>query len=345
MNEKLKKFKIIEDLYVGVVGAGYAAHLRCRALKKLKNKRLNLASVFDTNLKNSKEFSEEFLLERFDTLDIMLKSSNINTVTICTPNKFHFEIAKKALQNGKNVICEYPLVVDSYNNAEKLFEIADKKNLLIHVGQTMNFDNDLELANEHKKKFGQLLMGYKYMTFGQAGSWLELSGFTGNYSGLGQWYIKKELTGGWMIAACYHGIQIHRKIFGEVISVYAADSSNKNYGAGSVLMKHENNASTIVQWGLPIPGKPFNIMIVTGSNGSVEINDNKYLISTLELTKSGVLKEKDTFFIDSKLLLDKIDGIVDTTASNIDMLRNLKISLLAEKSSKDGKIKIISWGE
>lgn len=135
---------------------------------------------------------------------------------------------------------------------------------------------------------------------------------------------------------CY-GIQILRKIFGEVSRVSAVDSSDGKVGAGSVILEHLDGSSSVVQWGLSILGKTFNTLIITGSEGSVEIDEGKYLIHTSEFKGSGSLQEKDTFYDDSKLLLDKINGIADFDKSNNDMLMNLKISLLAQKSANEGR--------
>ncbi|MCL4377092.1 MAG: Gfo/Idh/MocA family oxidoreductase [Actinobacteria bacterium] len=329
--------KKIENLEVGMVGSGFAAHLRSFSIVKLDSDRVKIIGIYDKDLENSKKFGEEFSLKIFKSFEEMLESNDINTIAVCVPNKFHYGLIKESLKNGKHIICEYPLVVDDYNKAEELFKMADKNNLFIHVGQTMDFDSDLSFVLLHKDKLGKLYMGYKYMTFGKTGSWFSFSGSKEKFNNLGEWYVDRNLTGGWMVTSCYHGIQILRKIFGEVSRVSAVDSSDGKVGAGSVILEHLDGSSSVVQWGLSILGKTFNTLIITGSEGSVEIDEGKYLIHTSEFKGSGSLQEKDTFYDDSKLLLDKINGIADFDKSNNDMLMNLKISLLAQKSANEGR--------
>ena len=41
----------------------------------------------------------------------LLKDTEIKTIHICSPNHFHYEMAKAALNAGKHVICEKPLAI------------------------------------------------------------------------------------------------------------------------------------------------------------------------------------------------------------------------------------------
>ena len=331
-----------KKLVIGIIGAGYAAHLRAQAVRKFPDDRLKIKGVYDLNVKNSSRFSEEISAQSYTSLEELYADSEINTISVCVPNRYHYEVVKSALENKKNVICEYPLVADDYNKAEELIAFSRKQELFIHVGQTMNFDEDKNIIVKNKNKLGKLFMGYKYLSFGKIGSWFSLSGFKGSYEGLGKWYVDEAERGNWFVAAHYHGIQTFRNVFGEITSVYAVDSSTEEVAAGSVLMKHENGSSSAIQWGMPIYGKAFNLTIVSGANGSIEVNDDNYSITTSEESKNGKLKGTDTFFEDTKSLLDEVDGKDDIGEANVDMLKNLKAAVYAARSSIEEKeLKII----
>lgn len=327
-------FKKIENLHIGILGAGLAAHLRSQSIMKLESDRLKIVGVYDKNIQNLRAFEKELSIKAFTSFGDMLKSDDINTIAVCIPNKFHYWATKETLKSNRNVICEYPLVINDYSEAEELFEIAGKNKLLIHVGQTMNFDSDLSFALQNKDKLGKLYMGYKYTSFGKEDSLLPLPG---DFQDLGKWYHDRDMTGGWMTSSCYHGIQIFRKIFGEVKRVGAVDSSNKVVGAGSVLLEHVDGSSSVVQWGFYIMGKMFSTFILSGAEGSIDIDEGKYLLHTSEVKEQGILPQKDGFYEDSKLLLDEINGKSDIDESNKDMLLCLKVSLLAQKSADEGR--------
>src|SRR6202163_2395250 len=68
----------------------------------------------------------------------VLKSPNIDLIAVVTPVWTHYELAKKALENGKHVFVEKPFTC-SVAQAEELIELADRKNLKIMVDHTFLF--------------------------------------------------------------------------------------------------------------------------------------------------------------------------------------------------------------
>lgn len=70
--------------------------------------------------------------------DEILTSAEIDAVAIVTPVWTHFELAKRALQNGKHVFVEKPFTSTSAQ-AEELIELAESKNLQIMVDHTFLF--------------------------------------------------------------------------------------------------------------------------------------------------------------------------------------------------------------
>jgi len=321
---------------VGLVGAGYAGHIRGYAIQEFNNERIELKGVYDRNPYHAEIYAHELNIKQYSTLEEICNSDEINTISVSVPNKYHYEIVKYALENNRNIMCEYPLVLTEYRQSEELVNSANKRNLFLHVGQTMNYDADYQLIDSYKKELGDLYMGYKYMSFGALGSWFSLDGFKGNYKDLGKWYIKDNMKGGWIVSAHYHGIQIFRRIFGEVKAVSGFDSSREGIAAASILMQHVTGASTTIQWGMPIPGKAFNTTIVSGKNGSVEIDGNRYLIYLKDKKISGELSKVNTFVEDLKALLAELDKKRDVSKEQEDMLFNLKIACKAEESAAKG---------
>lgn len=70
--------------------------------------------------------------------DEVVMSSDIDAVAIVTPVSYHYELAKKALENGKHVFVEKPFTATS-EQAEELIELAERKNLQIMVDHTFLF--------------------------------------------------------------------------------------------------------------------------------------------------------------------------------------------------------------
>ena len=84
------------------------------------------------------------------------KLDDVDWVVVSTPNETHYEIVKKCLWFGKNVFCEKPLTL-TREQSEKLYDIADMKNVKLYVDDVQNFREvhwDLMENNliERKKK-------------------------------------------------------------------------------------------------------------------------------------------------------------------------------------------------
>jgi predicted dehydrogenase len=79
--------------------------------------------------------------------DEVTSSPKIDVVAIVTPVSTHYELAKKALENGKHVFVEKPFTATSAQ-AEELIELADRKNLQIMVDHTFLFNGAVRKIKE-----------------------------------------------------------------------------------------------------------------------------------------------------------------------------------------------------
>jgi len=65
----------------------------------------------------------------------VLRSPDVDAVAVITPVWTHYQLAKRALENGKHVFIEKPFTSSSAQ-AEELIELAARKNLTIMVDHT-----------------------------------------------------------------------------------------------------------------------------------------------------------------------------------------------------------------
>ena len=103
----------------GLIGAaGYIAPRHLKAIKETGN---NLAVAMDINdsvgIMDSHfpdaEFFTEF--EEFSGFveDLKIKGQKLDYIAVCSPNYLHLPHMKFALQNGIDVICEKPMVLNT----------------------------------------------------------------------------------------------------------------------------------------------------------------------------------------------------------------------------------------
>jgi predicted dehydrogenase len=124
-------------LKLGVIGYGYwgpnivrnfSVHSDCRVV-----------AVCDKNLKALAHVTSRHPSVRVvSDPEELMRSPEIDAVAIVTPVSTHYDLAKRALDNGKHVFVEKPMTATSAQG-EALIELADRKNLQIMVDHTFLF--------------------------------------------------------------------------------------------------------------------------------------------------------------------------------------------------------------
>lgn len=140
-----------EKIRIGLVGSGWMGKAHSSALKNaemLFGPEYGVAVyqvVADANEKAAKEAQDKIGFARMTTdWHEVVTADDVDLVDIATPNAFHYEIAKAALENGKNVYCEKPLSI-SAEESKELADLAAKKGVVNYVG----FNNTMNPANAY----------------------------------------------------------------------------------------------------------------------------------------------------------------------------------------------------
>ena len=103
---------------MGVVGCGRISDCHFNAIKN-NNNTMEIVAICDLNPTNLQKAQEKTGAKPYTNLDDMLKFENLDCVSVCTPNGYHYENAKKILRAGINVIIEKPLTL-SYKDGKNL---------------------------------------------------------------------------------------------------------------------------------------------------------------------------------------------------------------------------------
>ena len=77
----------------------------------------------------------------------VVSSPEIDAVAIVTPVSTHYELARRALENGKHIFVEKPFTATS-EQAEDLIELAERNNLVIMVDHTFLFTGAVRKMKE-----------------------------------------------------------------------------------------------------------------------------------------------------------------------------------------------------
>jgi predicted dehydrogenase len=140
-------------LTLGILGLGEGRSTMSAALNTSK---LKLKTICDLNEELCKQRSKEFQFFNYTTkYEDMLNDPEIDIIAIYTPDKWHAEHIKQALQANKHVICTKPLI-DNLSKTQELFELQQKTGKKVFVGQSSRF---FEPAKRQRKDFEAGLVG------------------------------------------------------------------------------------------------------------------------------------------------------------------------------------------
>ncbi len=116
---------------VGVIGTGYIGKIHLDTLKRISG--VNVSVINDANAELAADTAAQFNVSNIakDYRDI-IDDNSIDVIHNCTPNKYHFDITKAALEAGKQVMSEKPLAMNLVQ-AEELLNLAEAKNAVTGV--------------------------------------------------------------------------------------------------------------------------------------------------------------------------------------------------------------------
>ncbi|WP_165350868.1 Gfo/Idh/MocA family protein, partial [Ectobacillus funiculus] len=144
----------MKEVRIGLVGAGWMG-------KAHTNSFANALMLFgpefgkpvfevvaDVNVEAAKLACEKFGFSRWaESWQEVVTDPQVDVVDIATPNAFHYEVAKAALENGKHVYCEKPLTL-SAEQSKELAALAKQKGVVNYVG----YNNVMNPANAYIKE-------------------------------------------------------------------------------------------------------------------------------------------------------------------------------------------------
>ena len=184
----------------GTMGSWHATNVRDRI------RDLDIGLVYDIN----PEKREKARLEGFNTCETAeeLLHSDVDIVLVATPNNFHKGYCVRALDSGKNVVCEKPVCMNMHE-LDEIFAAAERSGKLFTVHFNRRWDVDYNIV---KDVLAQNLIGKPYQVYSRLFS---------NRNIPGDWRTVKASGGGFLFDWGIHMIDQVLQLFGNPISVHA----------------------------------------------------------------------------------------------------------------------------
>ncbi len=125
-----------KTMQAAVIGLGFIGPVHVEALRRAG---VNVLGILDADPQRTREAAGRLQIPRaYESLEELLADDQVASVHIAVPNRYHYEMAKRALAAGKHVMCEKPLAMNSRESAE-LVQLAAQSDSVAAVNYNIRY--------------------------------------------------------------------------------------------------------------------------------------------------------------------------------------------------------------
>lgn len=330
---------------IGIIGCGGMAKIHLKGIKTLReegNDLFDIKAVCDVEKERAKSFFKE-VLDLFGNSPLiytstakLLKSKDVEAVSICTTHITHYPLVKEAIEAGKHILVEKPLAI-TLSQGRELVELAEKNKNRIIFAVAENYRR-YPLNRAIKRILEEKLIGEPYF-------------FLYQWAGVGDgifcetaWRHKRsESGGGCMFDNGVHDSDLMQYWFGQIDEVYGitktyvplregksgrVKATNEDFGAAIISFQNGLNGSWIGSWAA---NKGFNYLEIVGSKGTYYDDKGIELKSGETISKEELIKKYAAAVREDPVATEYEDfyrAITDKRKPETDALAGLKAMAL-----------------
>jgi predicted dehydrogenase len=144
------------DIKVGVLGYGGAFNMGRKHLEEMKKAGMKPYAVCEIDPARLDVATSDFPgIETYDSLDAMLKQSDVDLIVHITPHNLHYKLAAQCVKAGKHVVTEKPFVLTTAE-ADKLIALAEKHGVMVSTYHNRHWDGWVLRAVDQVVKKGAI---------------------------------------------------------------------------------------------------------------------------------------------------------------------------------------------
>jgi len=127
----------MERVRVGVIGAGFIGQVHVEALRRLPF--VEVVAISEKDEEHARAAAASLHIPKaYGDSVALLRDKEIDAVHIATLNNLHYPLAKKAMEEGKHVLCEKPLAMDAAQGKD-LLETAGRAGVVHAICHNMRY--------------------------------------------------------------------------------------------------------------------------------------------------------------------------------------------------------------
>lgn len=137
----------MEKTKVLLLGAAFSADLHMDGYARIKDK-AQIVAIADKDASRIKELADRYGIENYETyssFEEAIEKVECDLVDICLPNFLHYEPAMRALEKGRDIICEKPIAT-TVEHAQEMVAAAKKNMKHIYYAEDWLFSPAIRKA-------------------------------------------------------------------------------------------------------------------------------------------------------------------------------------------------------
>ncbi len=299
-----------------VLGCGSWGRNHARVYRSLPGATLSVVS--DVHEPTAREIGELYHVPYYTDPDKVLCDPNVQVINICTPTVTHYDIAIRAIENGKHVLVEKPMT-NTIDEAKKLIRAAQKAGVVLTVGFVERFNPAVE---EVYKRIANCEIGDVILAHTRRVS--------RSPQRIGDVGVVKDLA--------IHDLDIINHLFkGDplYVSAVAGKIRHKYEDYANINLIYEGNCNAFIETNWLTPRR-IRTLTVTGTEGiiNVEYTTQQLTIENDEMMIQPFLQYKEPLYEELYSFIDCINKGLPPEITGEDGLRALGLCEAALKSSK-----------
>ena len=275
----------MSDIKWAVLGTGVIANEMAVALKKIGR---NIYAVGNRTYSKAVDFAKKYGIEKvYDDYNDMFTDSDVDVIYITTPHNTHIEFMKKAIRNGKHILVEKSITLNSRELNEAM-ELAALHNVVI--GEAMTIYH-MQVYKKLKEILDSGRLGKVNLITMNFGSYKEYN--------MNNRFFNRNLAGGAMLDIGVYALSFIRYFMTEkpdkLLSQLKKAPTGVDEQAGLLLMNNDGQMATVM---LSLHSKQPKRGMVSCEKGYIEIMEYpRAFEAVVTYTESGEkewVKEGDT---------------------------------------------------
>lgn len=116
-------------LKAGIIGTGRIANRFIPEVKLVSG--ISAQGVYNPHKESAETFAEKWEIDAYDDLETFF--NDVDVVYVASPHQTHYDYVKAALEHGKHVLCEKPMMLKR-GQTEELFKYAKEHGCILFEG-------------------------------------------------------------------------------------------------------------------------------------------------------------------------------------------------------------------